>query len=302
MPEARHVVGLLLGRGATREKPGEFVLLAAHYDGSGETKGTLTPGADDNASGVAALLECARALAEGSRQTPLPRTVLFAAIDQKTAGNLGPELFADDPPLPLEQCVAAVTVDMIGRSLMDILPGRLFAMGTERSAELEGLVAGMAPPEGGSLSRVESDFHIETSVYTPFRDRDVPYVFVTAGLCQDRDSPRDTPDRLDGPALAARATWLAGLVAGVAGLPNRPTWRAPGEPRIEEVRVVQEILERAWAGVRERGTTPMFERMAESASQRIAAILANGSLTRSERNKLRVAIVGLVRYLFDRAR
>ena len=106
----------------------EYVVVGAHYDhlGHGETggfarkdeEGKVHPGADDNASGTAALLELAGALADESQRMnaiAFRRGVLFAAWSGEEVGLIGSTHFAEHPPLPLSNVVAYVNFDMVGR-------------------------------------------------------------------------------------------------------------------------------------------------------------------------------------------
>lgn len=97
----------------------EFVVVGAHYDHIGRLRALsrdprasgIRPGADDNASGTAGMLELARRVA----RDPLPRTVLFVAFDAEEIGLYGSEAFVDHPPVPLHRIVAMLNLDMVGR-------------------------------------------------------------------------------------------------------------------------------------------------------------------------------------------
>jgi len=301
-PEARHVIAWLAGRGATATAPGEYLLVGSHYDGVGDSKGQLCPGADDNASGVAALLETARLLTARAKRSPLARSILFVAFDKKDPDNDGPSLFAKTPPLPLASCAAAVCVEMLGRSLLDLLPGRLFVMGAEFSAGLDGAVMRMGPPAGGALARPEIDLHIEASSYDPFRNRSIPFLLVTAGFTIDRFLARDDADAIDYDALAARTAWLEALVAAVAAVPRRPDWREKAPPRIEEIRLVRELTGLMEEQLAARGASDLMRGMAALFAKRCDDLLAKGAVTREERDGIQRTALALARQMLATSR
>lgn len=109
--EARNVLALLPG--ADPERSDEVVIVGAHYDHLGqEPDGEVMRGANDNASGVATMLEIARLWHEAGFRPA--RTVLFAAWDGEEQGLLGSEYYVENPVLPLSQTVAVLNLDMVG--------------------------------------------------------------------------------------------------------------------------------------------------------------------------------------------
>jgi len=92
--------------------PGRFILIGAHYDHLGIRGGAIYNGADDNASGTAALLAIGRILAED----PLSHTLLIVAFDAEEMGLLGARAFTQAPPVPLDSIALMVNLDMISRS------------------------------------------------------------------------------------------------------------------------------------------------------------------------------------------
>ncbi|MGH7409031.1 MAG: M28 family peptidase, partial [Candidatus Methylomirabilales bacterium] len=116
---AVNVVGLLPGRDAALRETA--VVLGAHYDHLGRggeaslnpaAFGAIHPGADDNASGTAAVLGLARAFAAAGGA---PRTLVFAAFAGEEMGLLGSSFYTKQPPIPLEKTVAMLNLDMVGR-------------------------------------------------------------------------------------------------------------------------------------------------------------------------------------------
>lgn len=126
-PRLRNVVGVL--RGADPERALEAIVVGAHYDHVGfggrfsdapDSTGTVHNGADDNASGVAALLEVCRAL---GRQPRLPRTVVCAAFAGEEIGLLGSGHYVSHPAVPIDRTIAMINLDMVGRARGRVMVG-----------------------------------------------------------------------------------------------------------------------------------------------------------------------------------
>lgn len=127
-----NVLGVLEGSDA--KLAGEVLLLSAHMDhlGTAEGKGgdAIFNGADDDASGVTAVLELARVLGAGPR--PL-RTVYFACFGSEETGGAGARFFLDHPPVPLARMIANLEFEMIGRPDAAVPKDTLWLTGWDRS-------------------------------------------------------------------------------------------------------------------------------------------------------------------------
>ena len=96
--------------------------------------GRLYPGADDNASGVAMMLEVARTIAQ-SPETPR-RSLMFIGFDLEEAGLFGSRYFVAHSPVPLERVSLFITADMISRALAGVCDSHVFVMGSENAPGL----------------------------------------------------------------------------------------------------------------------------------------------------------------------
>ncbi|MCB0568230.1 MAG: M28 family peptidase [Phaeodactylibacter sp.] len=104
----RNIVGYVRGSAF----PGQYIVLSAHYDHLGVKNDRVYNGADDNASGVGALIELARYF---SRRPPL-HSIIFAAFDAEEMGLKGAQSFLDEPPVPLDNILFNINMDMISRN------------------------------------------------------------------------------------------------------------------------------------------------------------------------------------------
>jgi Zn-dependent M28 family amino/carboxypeptidase len=111
--KAVNVLGVIKGTA----QPDKYLLLTAHYDHIGVRNGAVFNGADDNASGTAALF----ALGQYFKAHPPKHSLIFAALDAEESGLQGARRFVAAPPVPLESVLINLNMDMIGRDANDLL-------------------------------------------------------------------------------------------------------------------------------------------------------------------------------------
>ncbi len=226
----RNVVGLLPGR----ERDGAVIVIGAHYDHlglGGPMSGSLAPdtvavhhGADDNASGTAALLEVARMLAKG----PWPQaSVLFVAFTGEEEGLLGSNYFAAHAPVPLARVRAMLNMDMVGR----LGRGKLLVYGTGTARQWPEILAA-ADAGRDSLVLTEIGDGYGASDHTSFYARDIPVLHFFTNVHADYHKPSDTWDKLDYPGIERVAGLVARVAAAVADRPEGLTLiRGAGKPK-----------------------------------------------------------------------
>jgi len=214
---------------------GECVVVGAHYDHLGlggessmspEAVGQVHPGADDNASGTAALLQIARAFTGGD---PPRRTVLFAAFSAEELGILGSTHLAKNLPAacPLEKLQLMVNLDMVGRPAK----GKLYVDGADTARGLRDLVTRYAAWRPAvPLQLAFGGDGYGPSDHTAFYARGVPVLFFFTGAHGDYHRPSDTAEKIDGPGLAAVARLAYRMARIAAQSPRLEVVRAPPPP------------------------------------------------------------------------
>ena len=220
---SRNVYAFLEGR-----RKDEVVVLGAHMDHLGTRDGVLYPGAEDNASGVAVVLELARALSRDQRK--LERSVLVVFFGSEELGMLGSEAFVRNPPVPLHRMFIMVNIDMIGRPLVDqpllgplkfLLQMRapsLGLTGVRARSRLRALLDAAAARQDIELIAPEDlpvpvDEEVERQTRgrgdsVSFERAGVPAVFFGSGESSDYHEPSDTPERIDPEIMQRRARAL----------------------------------------------------------------------------------------------
>ncbi len=199
-----NTIGLL--RGSDPELQNEYVVFSAHLDHLGVAHGrggdSIFNGADDNASGIAAMLEIAEAF--GSLDMEPPRTIVFIAFAGEESGLLGSSYFTSHPTFPLESTIGLLNIDMVGRSANNGVQdprNSVAAIGKERSflgalaervtaahPELEIDLLDDPWPEEGLFGR---------SDHLLFFRQGIPVLFFTTGLHQDYHRPSDEAHLID---------------------------------------------------------------------------------------------------------
>jgi hypothetical protein len=194
--DARNVLALLPGASPTLRD--EYIIVGAHYDhlGYGD-EGSLAPderavhnGADDNASGTAALLEIARTLSSGPRPE---RSVLFAAFTGEERGLWGSARFVAQPIVPLERVVAMLNLDMVGRVTDDAIT--VFGVGTavEWSEILDRASAAMARP----LRIAKAPDGFGPSDHSSFYGEGIPVLHFFSNTHEDYHRPSDDWEKVN---------------------------------------------------------------------------------------------------------
>jgi hypothetical protein len=186
----RNVLGFLPGQ------TDQIIIMGAHYDHLGlGTTGSLAPepidqvhnGADDNASGTAALLQLAQDFTTGS---PLQQGLLFIAFAGEELGLLGSRYYTEHPTLPLENTIAMLNMDMIGRSQGNLLIG-----GVGTTAEFRRILDEVQTTSPLRFSY--SDSSRGSSDHLSFSSKKVPVLFFFSGLHNDYHRPSDDWERIN---------------------------------------------------------------------------------------------------------
>ena len=225
----RNVIGILPGSDPRLKK--QVVLLSAHLDHLGRAPeeavagDDIFNGADDDASGVTAVLELARALASGRRPR---RTVIFAFFGSEELGGFGNRHFLQHPPVPLASIVANLEFEMIGRPDAAVPPHTLWLTGWERS--------NLGPWLARHGARLVEDPHPKENFfrrsdnYALARQGIVAQTVSSFGLHTDYHQPSDDLAHLDLAHMAEAIGSMIRPVRWLANTPFKPQWTLGGRP------------------------------------------------------------------------
>ena len=214
-----NVVGYLPG------ESDEYLIVGAHYDHLGlggvfslapSLKGTVHPGADDNASGTAGVIELARHFSA----LPKPkRGILFMTFAGEELGLLGSGFYVNHPELPLDKAVTMINMDMIGR----VRDGKLFIGGAGTGTTLRQDLDGITPRFPLHVDYSDNSGY-GSSDHTSFTTKQVPVLFFFSGLHADYHKPSDTWEKIDAPAAVEVLQLVADTMDRLDNQAERPQY------------------------------------------------------------------------------
>lgn len=199
-----NVLGVIQG---TR-RADRYIVVTAHYDHVGTNDGQIYNGADDNASGVATMLEIAARL---KREAP-EHSVIFVALDGEERGLLGAKHFVEAPPVPLESIAMNLNFDMTARAETD---GKLWVTGTYQHPEFRPILEGI--PANGAVALAfgkdtpqdtGEDNWVQSSDHGAFHNAGVPFLYLGVNFHPDYHRPSDDFDHIT-PSVFISATELS---------------------------------------------------------------------------------------------
>ncbi|MCD6180366.1 MAG: M20/M25/M40 family metallo-hydrolase [Bacteroidales bacterium] len=208
----------------------EIIVLGAHWDHlgfGGPSSGSRMPdtvavhyGADDNASGVAGIIEIAEKLAT---QKDLKRSVLIMAFGAEEMGLLGSNYFVENPLFELKQLKAMVNIDMIGRLKKD---NSLMIGGTGTSPESENILNSLNTDSTFAISMQQEGFG--PSDHASFYAKDIPVFFLSSGAHPDYHTPFDTPDKINLEGTKSIADYTYNLMLNLINREENLTFKEAG--------------------------------------------------------------------------
>jgi aminopeptidase YwaD len=242
--ESYNVIGILEGNDAQLKN--EAIVIGAHYDhlgkgGSGSLAANSTEihhGADDNASGVSAMLELARQLAKEKKNK---RTIVFIAFGGEEEGLLGSKFYVNNPAFPLVKTVAMINLDMVGR----LSENKLTVGGIGTASEWKNLIESRnkekieetQTTDGRNNSNITIDVNITRpfqlslnedgfgpSDHSSFYGKQIPVLFFFTGTHADYHKPTDTAEKINYEGLLRVTNFVGEIVKSIDQNQLKPTY------------------------------------------------------------------------------
>ena len=241
-----NVIGVLEGRDATLKN--EAIVIGAHYDhlgrgGEGSLAASSTDihhGADDNASGTAAVIELAKAFAKEKKNK---RTIIFIAFSGEEEGLFGSKYYVNNPTFPIEKTVAMINLDMVGR----LNENKLSIGGVGTATEWKSLIETKNITQTGlrsltSLTNIPSatvkDLNVSGNYFSLQLNEDgfgpsdhssfytvkVPVLFFFTGAHVDYHKPSDTAEKINYAGEVKIIDMVAAIARSIDQNPTRPTY------------------------------------------------------------------------------
>ncbi|MFK8006267.1 MAG: M20/M25/M40 family metallo-hydrolase [Saprospiraceae bacterium] len=195
----------IIGKIKGTKHPEKYIVLTAHFDHLGKRDDKIFNGADDNASGVAAMMEAAAFF----KKNPPKHSILFVAFDAEELGLEGAKFFVDNPPTSIDNILMNVNLDMISRNKKN----EIYICGTHHYPILKEKLAGI-----DSLSSLNVLFGHDTpdlgyndwtnaSDHGPFHKKKIPFIYLGVEDHEDYHKQTDTFEKID-PSFLYQSTRL----------------------------------------------------------------------------------------------
>lgn len=221
----RNIMGVIPAKHPGRD----YLVVSAHYDHLGTLKGRMYPGADDNASGVAAMISLAEALMQMHRDGNAPDiNILFVAFDGKELSMSGSKYFVRHLPIPKSRIRCNLNLDIMGSTLVPVhknRPDYMIVLGCNSLPQADRNVVRTC--NGKKKFRLDIDYTFYGStdftrmMYTlgdhdSFAKAGIPALFFTSGFHNHTYKPTDTPDIIDYDILAKRTHLILDVIYNLA--------------------------------------------------------------------------------------
>jgi len=232
----RNVIGML--KGSDPALQAETVIVGAHYDHLGRsgrfsmspnTTGQIHHGADDNASGTAAVIEMAKAAAAARKD--FRRSLIFMAFAGEEHGLLGSSHYVNHPTNPLEKTVAMVNLDMVGRA-----GGRIMVDGLASAPSIEEDLKAAETSSSIKLRALRGGPGAGASDDATFLLRKIPAINFFSGFHSDYHRPSDTWEKIDAAGGAAVADLALALTRQLSNRAKRPEFVDTVQPQPHDPR------------------------------------------------------------------
>ncbi len=230
---APNTVGIL--EGSDPRLKNEYLVFSAHMDHIGITPGqrdSINNGADDDGSGTAGVVELAEAFSRAGVRPK--RSIIFLTVSGEEKGLWGSRYFSEHPSVPIDQVVADINIDMIGRNW----PDTIVAIGKEHSdlgATLERVNAAHRELRMTAIDDQwpEERFYFRSDHYN-FARKGVPILFFFNGVHPDYHQVTDSPDKINSEKESRILKLLFYLGQDIANAPRRPAWKPESYREIVE--------------------------------------------------------------------
>ena len=231
----QNVVAMLEGSDKLLKK--EYIVIGAHIDhlgmggkGTGSRKPDTTAvhnGADDNASGVAAMMEIAQKLA--SKHKKVKRSIVFVAFAAEEMGLIGSQKFVESGLIPNESVLAMINLDMVGR----MNKNELQISGTKTSTKNEAILKKLNADS--TLKLAFSPEGSGPSDYASFYNKSIPVFAFTTGVHLDYHTPFDDIDRINFDGMVKASNYVYSLAMDLSNRPKKLVFQEAG-PKSKPVR------------------------------------------------------------------
>lgn len=231
---SRNIINIIEGNNPALKD--EYIVIGAHYDHLGEGgQGSgsrvpdtiaIHPGADDNASGVAALIELSRFFSMPENHQG--RSLIFIVFGAEEMGLVGSRYFVDNKIVPSSSIKAMINLDMVGRLGTDGSRS-ITIYGTGTFKEADSILNRAEKEHGFAFKRIADGYG--PSDHSAFYTSGIPVLFLTTGAHPDYHTPTDIAQSINFPGLSDVTALTADIVKEIVNLPQAPLYVETGTKR-----------------------------------------------------------------------
>ena len=226
--KTENVVAIIPGA----EIPEEYIVISAHLDHVGVKNGQIYNGADDDGSGNVAMLEIAEAFQIAVNENNRPkRSIIFLHVTGEEKGLLGSRYYTENPLYPLENTVANLNIDMIGRldpKRVNKDPNYIYLIGSDKlsnelhevSERINRTYTNLILDYTFNADNDPNRFYYRSDHYN-FAKNNIPVIFYFNGTHEDYHQPTDTADKINYDILQKRTKLIFHTAWELANMPNR---------------------------------------------------------------------------------
>ena len=226
--KTENVVAIIPGA----EIPEEYIVISAHLDHVGVKNGQIYNGADDDGSGNVAMLEIAEAFQMAVNENNRPkRSIIFLHVTGEEKGLLGSRYYTENPLYPLENTVANLNIDMIGRldpKRVNKDPNYIYLIGSDKlsnelhevSERINRTYTNLILDYTFNADNDPNRFYYRSDHYN-FAKNNIPVIFYFNGTHEDYHQPTDTADKINYDILQKRTKLIFHTAWELANMPNR---------------------------------------------------------------------------------
>ena len=226
--KTENVVAIIPGA----EIPEEYIVISAHLDHVGVKNGQIYNGADDDGSGNVAMLEIAEAFQMAVNENNRPkRSIIFLHVTGEEKGLLGSRYYTENPLYPLENTVANLNIDMIGRldpKRVNKDPNYIYLIGSDKlsnelhevSETVNRTYTNLILDYTFNADNDPNRFYYRSDHYN-FAKNNIPVIFYFNGTHEDYHQPTDTADKINYDILQKRTKLIFHTAWELANMPNR---------------------------------------------------------------------------------
>ena len=214
----------LIGMVEGTDKNAGYIVFTAHRDHEGQAFDSTWYGADDNASGTVAMMECIKAISAMSKNGVRPkRSILFISTTAEEHGLLGANYFAENPIVPLNEIKFALNIDMLGRIDSKHLNNKksdsnyVYPLYFDSLYNFRPVIEDISRQVGITtdnyyLNNPMEESMIQRSDHIVFGNKGIPFIWFFTGMHKDYHQPTDTPDKINYTLLAKRTKYALGVL------------------------------------------------------------------------------------------